>query len=303
MVGKLGVQEFMVITAGGLPIFHYSRTNVRKMDSLLSGFLSAITSFATEFGERSIRSLTFEGSELLYEQFNPDFLFIFLVDNHAPKRVLRAVLRELSRKFMATYETELRMEIPILDVFEDFRNEVQGVFQYYEGVLIIISNLSAYVIPTVRKEVLDVAIRTGGFLDELHRDFGSLGARVLTAIDGISSIHSITNKLNIEEDATSEVIEYLAIRGVLRIAKMCPVIEGEDARFNAFLDLVGLPSKEYQLLERAKHLCNGERSVVDVSERLGVTANRLYEVLAKLGTEVNWNYVEVSGLADEPTAC
>ncbi len=292
----------MVITSGGLPIFHYSRTDVRKMDSLLSGFLSAITSFATEFGERSIRSLTFEGSELLYEQFNPDFLFIFLVDTHASKKVLRAILRELSRKFMARYETELRMEIPILDVFEDFSSEVQGVFLYYEGVLIIISNLSAYVIPTVRKEVLDVAIRTGGFLDELHRDFGSLGARILTSIDGDSSIHSITRKLNIEEDAVAEVIEYLAIRGVLRIAKMCPIIEGEDARFNAFLDLIGLPSKEYQLLERAKHLCNGERSVVDVSDRLGVTAESLFEVLTKLGTEVDWSYIEVSGLADEPTA-
>ncbi|NOR38702.1 MAG: hypothetical protein GQ580_03840 [Candidatus Thorarchaeota archaeon] len=302
MADRLGVQEFMVITAGGLPIFHYSRTDVRKMDSLLSGFLSAITSFATEFGERSIRSLTFEGSELLYEQFNPDFLFIFLVDTHASKKVLRAILRELSRKFMARYETELRMEIPILDVFEDFSSEVRGVFLYYEGVLIIISNLSAYVIPTVRKEILDVAIRTGGFLDELHRDFGSLGARVLTAIDGDSSIHSITRKLNIEEDAVSEVIEYLAIRGVLKIAKMCPIIEGEDARFNAFLDLIGLPSKEYQLLERAKHLCNGERSVVDVSDRLGVTAESLFEVLTKLGTEVNWSYIEVSGLADEPSA-
>ncbi|MHA1484719.1 MAG: hypothetical protein ACTSPR_05320, partial [Candidatus Thorarchaeota archaeon] len=128
MADRLGVQEFMVITSGGLPIFHYSRTDVRKMDSLLSGFLSAITSFATEFGERSIRSLTFEGSELLYEQFNPDFLFIFLVDTHASKKVLRAILRELSRKFMARYETELRMEIPILDVFEDFSSEVRGVF-------------------------------------------------------------------------------------------------------------------------------------------------------------------------------
>ncbi len=292
----------MVITSGGLPIFHYSRTDIRKMNSLLSGFLSAITSFATEFGERSIRSLTFEGSELLYEQFNPDFLFIFLVDTHASKKVLRAILRELSRKFTARYETELRMEIQILDVFEDFSNEVRGVFLYYEGVLIILSNLSAYVIPTVRKEILDVAIRTGGFLDELHRDFGSMGARILTAIDGDSSIHSITRKLNVEEDAVSEVIEYLAIRGVLRIAKMCPIIEGEDARFNAFLDLIGLPSKEYQLLERAKHLCNGERSVVDVSDRLGVTAERLFEVLTKLGTEVDWSYIEVSGLADEPTA-
>ncbi|MHA1863167.1 MAG: hypothetical protein ACTSWA_05305, partial [Candidatus Thorarchaeota archaeon] len=72
MAGKLGVQEFMVLTSGGTPIFHYSSTEVRKLDELISGFLTAITSFATEFGERSIQSLSFEGSELLYEQFEDE---------------------------------------------------------------------------------------------------------------------------------------------------------------------------------------------------------------------------------------
>ena len=49
MVDKLGVHEFMVLTAGGAPIFHFSKDQTRKLDELLSGFLSAITSFATEF--------------------------------------------------------------------------------------------------------------------------------------------------------------------------------------------------------------------------------------------------------------
>ena len=93
LAGKLGVQEFMVLTAGGSPIFHYSRTETRKLDELLSGFLSAITSFASEFGERSIQSLTFEGSELLYEQVEDSCLFIFLVEAGSSEKVLRSLLR------------------------------------------------------------------------------------------------------------------------------------------------------------------------------------------------------------------
>ena len=98
MVEKLGVHEFMVLTAGGTPIFHFSRTETRKLDELLSGFLSAITSFATEFGEKSIQRLSFEGSELLYEQFGTDYLFIFLVESGSSEKVLRVVRQYYENK-------------------------------------------------------------------------------------------------------------------------------------------------------------------------------------------------------------
>lgn len=299
MTGKLGVHEFMVITAGGTPVFHFSRTETRKLDELLSGFLSAITSFATEFGERSIQSLTFEGSELLYEQFGGDILFIFLVETGSSERVLRAVLRELSRKFVSRYEAELKMDIPILDVFMDFEHEVKGVFTYYEGILVLISSLSAFVIPELKKDRMDIVIRSGGFLDEFHRDFGGFGNRILPAIDGKSSLYHMSQDLGASIEEIFDVIEYLAIRGFLKISKMCPSIKSNDSRFDAYLDLIGLPSKDYQLLERARSFCNGDRSLVDISERIGVVPERLYEVLEKLGDEVEWNLVEVSGLVDE----
>ena len=85
----------------------------------------------------------------------------------------------------------------------------------------------------------------------------------------------------------------------MKISKMCPSIKSNDSRFDAYLDLIGLPSKDYQLLERARSFCNGDRSLVDISERIGVVPERLYEVLEKLGDEVEWNLVEVSGLVDE----
>lgn len=299
MSGKLGIQEFMVLTPGGSPIFHYSNTNIRKLDELLSGFLSAITSFASEFGERSIQSLSFEGSELLYEQIEGECLFIFLVETGSSEKVLRAVLRELSRKFMSRYETELRMDIPILDVFMDFEHEVRGVFTYYEGILIIMSSLSAFVIPEIKKETMDLVLRSGGFLDEFHRDFGGAGNKILPEINGMTSIYDISRNLGVAIEEISDVIEYLAIRGLLRVSKMCPLIKSNDSRFDAYLDLIGLPNKDYQLLERAKSFCNGDRPLVDISERLGVVPDRLYEVLEKLGEEVEWKLVEVIGLIDK----
>ena len=298
MVGKLGILEFMVLTTGGSPVFHYSRTDDRKLDELLSGFLSAITSFASEFGEKSIQSLSFEGSELLYEQYGSDFLFIFLVESGASEKVLRAVLRELTRKFVSRYESELKMEIAVLDVFLDFEKEVTQVFDDYEEILLTMSSLSRFVVPTLEKRAIDIAIRSGGFLDEFHRDFGTSGNRVLEAIDGRNSIHQISLSTGIPDDEIAAIIEYLAIRGFLKVAKMCPVIESNDARFNAYLDLVGLPSKEFQLLERARSLCNGSRSLVEVSERLGVVPEQLYDVLDKLGDQVQWKLTDVKGWAD-----
>ena len=208
-------------------------------------------------------------------------------------------MRELSKRFLSRYQTELKMDIPVLDVFMDFENDVKGVFSYYEGILLIMSSLSAFVIPEKNQDSLDIAIRTGGFLDEFHRDLGNSGNRVLSAIDGKTSIYDIGRNLGLSETELSEVVEYLAIRGLLRISKLCPLIQEKDARFDAYLDLIGLPSKDYQLLERAKSLCNGDWSLLDVSERLGVVPEQLYEVLEKLGDEVDWNLVEVSGLVDD----
>jgi hypothetical protein len=299
LIEKLGVHEFMVLTSGGTPIFHFSQSEKRKLDELLSGFLSAITSFATEFGEKSIQRLSFEGSELLYEQFGKDYLFIFLVESGSSEKVLRVVLRELSKRFVSRYQTELNMDIPVLDVFMDFEKDVRGVFSYYEGILVIMSSLSAFAIPDVKKDNMDIAIRTGGFLDEFHRDLGNSGNRVLSAIDGKTSIYDISRNLGLSESEISEIVEYLAIRGLLRVSKLCPLIHEKDARFDAYLDLIGLPSKDYQLLDRAKTLCNGDRSLVDVSERLGVVPEQLYEVLEKLGDEVEWKLIEVSELVDE----
>ena len=187
------------------------------------------------------------------------------------------------------------MDILIQDLFVEFIEPVRNILNHYDEVLLVTSNLSQFVVPILKKDVLDVAIKSG-FLDVIHRDIGGSANKILDAIDGKTPVYEMSRNLGFEEQEFSEVIEYLALRGFLQVAKMCPLIHQNDARFNAYLDLIGLPNKDYQLLERAKNLCNGSRPITEVSEKLGVTSERLYEVLEKLGDEVQWNLLEISGL-------
>ncbi|TFF91676.1 hypothetical protein EU545_03280 [Candidatus Thorarchaeota archaeon] len=293
MSNRLRIQEFMVITAGGVPIFHYSPINVRRFDELLSGFLSAISSFATEFGEKSVQSLSFEGSEVLYEQPEGEEIFLFLVDTGAPTRLLRAVLKDLSRKFTTKYNSELERGTCIEEEYSEFRHEVERAMTFYQGVLQTTSSLTSFVVPVIRRNVLQAAIESEGLLDEFHRDFAGTGRSVLDAIDGQSTINAISERIGIEEEEVTEVIEYLAIWGVLEVMKLCPLLKENDSRFDAYLDLVGLPRRDYQLLKRAKPLCNGQRTIEEIAERLGVTSERVHEVLEKLGDEVDWKLVGI----------
>ncbi|MHA2386097.1 MAG: hypothetical protein ACXAEE_07800, partial [Candidatus Thorarchaeota archaeon] len=269
------------------------------LDELLSGFLTAITSFASEFGERSVQSLSFEGSELLYEQTELEVLCIFLTDTKAPKKILRAVLRDLSHKFVNKYSVGLDFDFAIEDAFMDFKYDVERALDYYDGVLMITSSLSSFVVPSLKKDAYKLAADSQGLLDQFHRDFGGSGNRILEAINGNDSIYDISDSLGIEVQEVQEVIEYLAIWGVLQISKIAPELKAEDSRFDAFLDLIGLPQKDYQLLKRAMPLCNGAKPLAEISDKLGVTSERLYEVLNKLGDEVQWIRLQVAGLPNQ----
>lgn len=286
----------MVLTVGGIPLFHYSPNDSRKLDTLLSGFLSAVSSFAAEFGERSIQSLSFEGSEILY-QTEADVLFVFVVGSGAEKRVLRAVLRDLSRKFLSSYQEEIKADVLIEDAFKGFADEVKRSFSFYEGVLAVAASLSSFVVPKINQATFDAAVSLMGLLDELHRDFGIGGSRIVDAIDGKASIYDVSRITGIEIDQVTEVVEYLVIWGVVRVFKMCPAIQASDARFDIYLDIVGLPKRDNQILIRARPFCKGEKSLVEISEKIGVTAEKLHEILGKLGNAVSWNYIEVTSLS------
>lgn len=285
---SLGAQEFMVIAPGGAPVFHHSNRNTKRLDELLSGFLSAITAFANEFGEQSVQSLSFEGSELLYEHGKNGLIFVLLIDADASETVLRAVLKELSKRFQNRFSSEIGMEIPIADTYQGFDEEVNAVVQKYRNILKKASQLNGFVVPQLKTEQgesdLDSAI-----LDELHRDYGNLGVRVLESIDGNTCIHEIKEQTGLEESDILEIIEHLIISGAIEIKLLCPSLLKADSRFETYLDLIGLPQKDFQILQRARIFCDGQHPLTEISEKIDVSPESLFDVLSKMGdTDVEW---------------
>jgi len=285
----------MVIASGGVPIFHYSFTGARRLNELLSGFLSAITSFASEFGERSVQSLSFKGSEILYEQVGRNILFVLLVDSGAPVHILRAILRDLSRKFILHYEDVLSAPVLIEEAFADFESEIHRAINYYEALLIVTSSLGPFVVPATNPEALELFRQSPDLVDEFHRTFPG-GGRIIDAMDGRRTLREIAEHVGVDIDTVIRVVEFLSIWGIVNVYRLCPLVQKEDARFDAFLDLIGLPEKDYRLLKRARLFCNGSRSLEAVSDRLQVPVEQLYEVLKKLGDQVEWRKAEIGGM-------
>ncbi len=300
MTTRLRVQEFMVLTTGGVPVFHYSVTGQRKLDELLSGFLSAITSFATELGEKSIQALAFGSSEILYEPAGNNHLSILLVDTGGPIRLLRAVLKDLSRKFVQMFAAQLNTDIQIEEIYLPFNDEVKRALAFYDRVHATLSGISPLAVPSVNLSALSFPDSSSNLLEAYHREFGSVGERLLENIDGRTTIRQLSQALGLEMSEIIEAIEYLAVWGVVQILKMCPIIRESDSRFDLYLDMVGIPSRDFQILSKARPLCNGNRSIEEISERIGVTAERLSEVLGRLGNMVRYNLINVIEMSSSP---
>lgn len=124
------------------------------------------------------------------------------------------------------------------------------------------------------------------------REFGSLfgnaGGDVLRAIDGNSTLEEIRTRTSVHGRQLSEILNYLSSRGYIRRVQFYPKLAGSDARFLAYLETVGLPRDEYLILNQAKVFCDGNNTVRDISQRIGVEEEKLIMVLRKLGDNVEW---------------
>lgn len=118
--------------------------------------------------------------------------------------------------------------------------------------------------------------------------FGNAGIDVIQAIDGVSSVEEIRERTGVHGRQLAEILSYLAERGYIRRIIFYPKLAVSDARFLAFLETVGLPRDEYQILDQAKGFCDGNNSVADIAQRIGADEEKLITILRKLGDNVEW---------------
>ncbi len=123
---------------------------------------------------------------------------------------------------------------------------------------------------------------------EFRELFDEAGLQVLRNIDGVATVADLRRKSDVNGRQLTDILNYLESRGYIRKVRFYPKLEASDRRFLAFLETVGLPRDEFEILKQAMRFCDGENSVGDIAQRIGIDHEKLTRTLRKLGDYVEW---------------
>ncbi len=416
----------MILKKTGHTLFHYSEDDSKVLSDLVGNFLSAVSTFAEELGERNIQSLEFEENKFVYEALG-DLLFVFLIGTDEPEDIYRIMLRDISKEFMDRYGEIVKSEVVDFDLFNEFNDYVKQVLMRYEGLspiakkyptiillsedmsklkdavtsaesgdvvhrlciisqdgYVFYSDLKSFEMDLVfesierikqeGKDKLPYLIIERSILDpqtslflytitdmayllaiinsnydidkilesllplintirdlnksnfikitpemaevsledlqisvfepvfsridllrenpakkqEFRNLFGKIGFQVVDSLTRKLSFNDLIVRTKLAPNTLAEILNYLIHFGAIRIVELYPVINEIDERFDAYLELVGMRSQDYQILKAAVPFCDGKTSLGEISLRIGVPRAQLYEILKSSGDRVKW---------------
>jgi hypothetical protein len=150
--------------------------------------------------------------------------------------------------------------------------------------------ISFYDFDAVETAVPDEDIRreTKMALTSFSESIQSGSLRLVNAIDETSTVVEVVEASGLIREQADEVLAQLISKGVVKISKLFPVIEDRDERFVAYLEVIGIKKRDFDVVESIWKYCNGSLSLREISERSDIPAQRIQEVLRALGNHVQW---------------
>jgi hypothetical protein len=416
------VKEIVILKEGGIPLYHYSVTGEKKLDELVSGFLSALGSMAEKISSQQIRVMSFDKNKFVWER-RGDIFFIALVYREDSAEIYSAILNELSEQFVGKFYEKLRNNIVARHDFLHFTDIVESTLQKFDGIpglarryktallptsalrmlkskmaeserssellrtaimtrdgFMIASNLRAYeneafldlhdvtkeiaismdeisnhtsldpatrffvtgenhliVIATVMKSLSVESIHRSltplleyiatldtskakriepireeehfGFLDsdivvpdyepeeiddmlakfaEMDNEQLSRTRNVLHNTTTHSTIIDLIEKTGLDRPVLVETLAQIIAKDLAHITNVYPVVKKKDERFSAYLEVIGMPKKDYNVVNSIRQYCTGAYSVKEIAAKTGFSATRIIGVLKQLGKNVKW---------------
>ncbi|MHA2386096.1 MAG: hypothetical protein ACXAEE_07795 [Candidatus Thorarchaeota archaeon] len=127
------VKEIIIMQEGGIPLFHYHVSGEKKLDELVSAFLSAFGAMAQEVGQERITVMAFAMNKFVWVE-KGNLLFIALVSQHDSEEIYRVILRDLASKFVSQYYSELVKEDVSPGQFNQFVDTVELTLHKFSGI-------------------------------------------------------------------------------------------------------------------------------------------------------------------------
>ncbi|NHJ14631.1 MAG: hypothetical protein EAX95_13210 [Candidatus Thorarchaeota archaeon] len=154
-------------------MFHYHVSGKRKLDELVSAFLSALGAMALEVGNEQITVISFAANKFVWVK-KGDLYFIALVSQHDSAEIYRVILQDLAGNFVSTYYSELRQEYPDLKKFSSFSATVETTLQKFSGIPGLARRYKTALLPVAELSSIKDC------LDRIEEDPGILRGAVIT---------------------------------------------------------------------------------------------------------------------------
>ncbi len=150
--------------------------------------------------------------------------------------------------------------------------------------------ISFYDYDTVETSMSDEDIRreTKMALSSFSDSVQSGALRMVNAIKETSTVSEIHEASGLIREQVDEVLAQLIAKGIVHIVKLFPIMEDRDERFVAYLEVIGIKKRDFDVVESIWKYCNGSLSLREIEERSGVPASRILNVLRSLGNHVKW---------------
>ena len=128
------IHNVYILRKTGESLLHGYYGSIEVDESLITGFLSAISSFAEEIGAESVESLVMKNMKFVYslDTTTPDpIIFAVCVVREEDSKKIEFVLRKIKDKFMTAHRTDIEAYTGDLSVFKVFYKEMDDIVWQY----------------------------------------------------------------------------------------------------------------------------------------------------------------------------
>lgn len=207
------IYALFIINRNGVPLFTKTYASSKVEPNLISGFLTAVSSFVREISpeqKSALRSIDAEGMKIMLES-GENTVCALLVDYE--DKLSREALRTLVEKFEEKYGEALRNWNGNVAVFDSFEEDIEKILW--------VLTLKPYHVPILKKRVEEDV--------KISRDFWPLFA----SIDGHKTIEEVAKEVGVSVDEAIARIKDLAKVGLVDVDIVRPlqkIVEiGKDA--------------------------------------------------------------------------
>ena len=212
------IYALFIINRNGVPLFTKTYASSKVEPNLVSGFLTAVSSFVREISPEqkgALKSIDAEDMKIMLES-GEDIVCALLVDYE--DKLSREALRAVVERFEEKYKDILKSWDGNVAIFDTFEEDVEKILW--------VLTLKPYHIPILKKRVEEDV--------KISRDFWPLFA----SIDGRKTIEEVAREAGISVEEAIARIKDLAKSGLVDVDIVYPLQRmvkiGKDAIYKLF---------------------------------------------------------------------